>query len=378
MRTLLTTNSIWIVENNKQYETLERLRSKLRYKKVVRAEQCELHTLPEYDMVFFLLLPTQIGHRFFIDAIEEILHYRKNSKTIFLAIDESYRLEEQERVEIMLELKASISHLVPNPTVFFVSSLFATIHSEYELGQISLEDVRQNRDVMISVKGEGLLMGRQLQENHIPMLLEISKMDKVYGLVEEFAEGVKRTGVDVSKENWLVLGPPGMGKSTVIRSLQSNANKPDYITFVNETPVTSDDKRYYDKLIIVLDLDSNKWMSYLEDLCSVYVGLDKMIFVNKCDEFMFYGKSRQQLQSEIDLKLRKLTSDPIFFVSAYYYEQYHLLQSGQITEQDIIENPEIVLTDSLDFPIIKEKNRSVLSELLQTQSGFHTLLHIWE
>ncbi|MEK4252560.1 hypothetical protein [Ureibacillus sp. FSL K6-2830] len=373
---MLQTNSIWIVENERQLKSIHLLKTKLLYKEALLQEECDIATLPNYDMVFFLLTPTQIGNKFFIDAIKEILHVRKNSKTIFLAIDDCYQLDNEEIVKVILELKASIKELITNPNVFTVSSYYAALHHQYEIKKVSLEELRQNRDVIISTDDGELLTGRKLEEDHVKQLLKLSKMEKFYQLVQDFSKGLQLAGIDVTKKNWLVLGPENTGKSLLTELLKTSVG--DSFHFQDMRDDLKDVGKYYDGLVIVLDLDILKNLDYLEKICSTYVGIEKIIVVNKIDNFMFFQKSQQMLKMDIKKKISSFTSDPIYFVSSYYFHQYLQLKKEEITVEDLIQNPNVVLVDALNFPISKEKNKTKLQELLFNQSGFGNLLQNWE
>ncbi|NHN34397.1 hypothetical protein [Paenibacillus agricola] len=375
---MIQTNSIWVVESKKQLDTLHALKSKLRYKAVVLESECDITTLPSYDMVFFLLTPTKIGNKFFIEAIKEVLSIRQNSKTIFMAIDDCYRLDEQELMKVTLELKSSIKYLISNPAVFMVSSYFALLHLQYELKQVTLEDIQHNREVMIPNQADGMITGLRLKVEHMSQLLQLSRMDKIYLLIEEFSKGVRNTGIDTTKQNWLILGPDKTGKSLLTKQLQASIKASGSFHFADKSPIPDDIGRYYDGIVIVLDLDINRSLAYLERICSTYVGLNKIIVVNKSDDFMFYRLSQSKLQTDMMTKLRFITSDPVFFVSAYYYEQYIRLSAQEVTMEDIIQDSKVVFADPLNFPIAKETHRAIMPELLLVHSGFNNLLQNWE
>ncbi|MCH6266998.1 hypothetical protein [Neobacillus citreus] len=370
------TNSIWIVENRRQLESLQTLRPKLLYKEAVLEEECQIQSLPDYDMVFFLLTPKQIGNKFFIQAIGEVLRVRRNSKTIFLAIDDHYRLDDQESYKVILELKDSIKELIPNPTILSVSSYYAALHSQYKHGEINLEDLRQNREIMIPTADGELLTGRQITEENLEQLELLSQMEKLYHLIADLSAGIRVTGIDVSKENWLILGQGRTGKSMVSELLQQSLGES--LHFIEKTPEVIDLDQYYDGMIVVVDLEIHNSLPFLEKIYSTYVGIEKIIVVNKMDDFMFYQKSQQELQIDIKKKIKSLTSDPVFFVSGLYYKQYLQLKRKEIEISDIIENPSIVLVDSLNLPVSKQKDKANLPGLLLKQSGFDHLLHHWE
>jgi hypothetical protein len=339
-------------------------------------ENCIIQSLPNYEMVFFLLTPRQIGNKFFIQAIGEVLRVRRNSKTIFLAIDDLYRLEEQEAYKVILELKDSIKELIPNPVIFTVSSYYAALHSQYESGEITLEDIRQNRDVMVPSGDGEFLTGRQIMEVNLEQLQPLSKMEKLYQLVADLSAGIHETGIDVTKKNWLVLGPEKTGKSIVSSLLQESLGES--MHFIDKTPDVSDFDQYYDGMTVVVDLELQDNLYYLEKICSTYIDIEKIIIINKMDDFMFYGKSQQELELDIKKKIKSFTSDPVFFISAYYYKQYLQLKRENMQISEVIENPAIILVDSFNFPISKQKNKTILPELLLKQSGFDRLLQHWE
>jgi len=135
---------------------------------------------------------------------------------------------------------------------------------------------------------------------------------------------------------------------------------------------------YYDGLILVLDLDRYRSLEYLEEIYSTYVGLEKIILVNKIDNFMYEYNSQSLLTLEVTKEIRHYTSDPIYFISAYYFREYLKLQNEEISIEEIIEDPEIILVDSSNYPISKERNKRKLPELLLTHSGFQQLLLNWE
>ncbi|OIJ14219.1 hypothetical protein BKP37_09050 [Anaerobacillus alkalilacustris] len=353
-------------------ESLRELKPKLHYKEVVLEAECDIERLPSYDMVFFLLTPTQIGHKFFKKAVEEVFKFRKNSKTIFLAIDDCHRLDDEDVIKVTLELKASIKDILKNPTVFKVSSYYAALHLQFERGQLSLEDLRRNREVMVPTLEGELIIGKQLQENDLAMLLPLSKMEQLFELVQPFSVGIRNAGIDVTKKNWQVVGPDRTGKSLITNLLQQSIGETDH--FVENEIGTVDSGKYYDGIFVIFDLEWDKCSGYLEKICTSTVGSEKMIIVNKVDDFMFFDQSRDDLFKEISTKIQSLTSDPIYYVSSAYYQQYIKLLQGEVTVDDIINDPDIVLVDPLNFPIAKEKNKSKLAQLLLEQSGFIELL----
>jgi hypothetical protein len=327
-------------------------------------------------MVFFLITATKIGNRFFIDALNEILRIRKNSKTIFLAIDDYYHLSEEEVSKVLLELKTAVSDLISQPTIFLVSSYYAELAVRYERQDISLEDLQRNREMRF-FDGEGeWVTGRMITHHHLSHLYELSKIDTLVQLNQSFSDGIKRTGIDVSKKNWLIVGPQQSGRSTVAELLQNQRGES--VSIIEAVPEQSRVEDYYDGLMIVLDLDSHRSLEYLEEIYSTYVGMEKVVLVNKIDDFMYEYNSQSLLMLELTKVIRRYTSDPIYFVSAYYFEQYLKLQNGEITVEDIVENPKIILVDSSNFPISKERNKRKLPELLFTHSGFQPLLLNWE
>ncbi|MFJ7848136.1 hypothetical protein ACIQZM_09720 [Peribacillus sp. NPDC097206] len=370
------TNSIWIVENRRQLESLQQLRPRLQYKKAVLEEDCDIQSLPNYDMVFFLLTPSQVGNKFFIQAIDEVLRVRRSSKTILLAIDDLYRLDEQESYKVILELKDSIKHLIPNPTILTVSSYYAALHRQYESGEINLEGIRQNRDIMIPAADGEFLTGRQIIEENLEQLKSLSKIDQLYQLVASLSVGIQAAGIDITKKNWLVLGQEKTGKSIVSVLLQESLGESFY--FIDKIPEVTDLAQYYEGMILVVDLEIQDNLLYLESICSKYVDIEKVIVVNKLDEFMFYHKSQQELQMDIQKKIKSITSDPVYYISAFYYKQCLQLKREDMQIFEIIENPAIVLVDSFNFPISKGKSKTTLPKLLLKQSGFDRLLQHWE
>ncbi|OIJ20749.1 hypothetical protein BKP45_08085 [Anaerobacillus alkalidiazotrophicus] len=353
-------------------ESLQELKPKLHYKEVVLESECDIERLPSFDMIFFLLTPTQIGHKFFKKAVEEVFKVRKNSKTIFLAIDDCHRLDDEDVIKVTLELKASIKDIMKNPTVFKVSSYYASLHHQFERGQLTLEDLRRNREVMVPTQDGDMIMGKKLQGDHPAMLLELSKMEQLFELVQQFSSGIRNAGIDVAKKNWLVVGPDRTGKSLLTNLLQQSVGENNH--FVENDIAEVDLGKYYDGMFVIFDLEWDKYSSYLEKICTSTVGSEKMIIVNKVDDFMFFDQSRDELLKEIKTKIQSYTSDPIYFVSASYYQQYIKLLQGEITVDDIIADPEIILVDPLNFPINKVRNKTELSQLLLDQSGFIQLL----
>ncbi|RIX59709.1 hypothetical protein D3P08_06170 [Paenibacillus nanensis] len=378
---MLQTNSVWIVENQRQRESLNTLRSKLRFKSVVLEKECDITSLPSYDIVCFLLVPSQIGNRFFLEAIAEILNVRRNAKTIFFAIDACDQLDAQELVKVRLELNESVRSYIPDPVVFAVSSFYAAVYHSYSHGDLSLYEVQQNREFLISAP-EGLLSGRRISPQHMELLPELSGMDRLAERLEQVSFGIHDSGIDVTRKNWLVIGSRGAGASTVTRMLQSSRAASNAVRFTDAgaegTPDPEDVRAYYDGMVVVIDPGAILKPSYLEKICSLYPELEKVFVVNQFDRFMYYGLEPQALRSELTRVVREYTSEAVFFVSAYYYEEWDRLQSGEITVQDVIRNPEIVLIDSLAFPIAKPEVPLTLPELLHASSGFDDLLHTWE
>ncbi|WML58657.1 hypothetical protein [Neobacillus sp. PS2-9] len=373
---IIQTNSIWIVENERQLQSLCYLKSNLHYKEVTLQSDCEIQTLPSYDMVFFLITATQIGNRFFIDALNEILRIRKNSKTIFLAIDEYYRLSEDEVSKVLLELKTAVKPLISQPTIFLVSSYYAELAFRYEKKDLTLEELQRNRELrFLDAEGEWVT-GRTITHQHLSYLYEISRIDSLVDLNQSFSEGIKSTGIDVTKKNWLVVGPQQSGRSTVTELLQNQLGES--VSVMESLSEQSRVEDYYDGLILVLDLDRYRSLEYLEEIYSTYVGLEKIILVNKIDHFMYEYNSQSLLTMEVTKDIRRYTSDPIYFISAYYFREYLKLQNEEISIEEIIENPEIILVDSSNYPISKERNKRKLPELLLTHSGFQPLLLNWE
>ncbi|MDQ1908951.1 hypothetical protein RAC89_00365 [Paenibacillus sp. GD4] len=375
---MLQANAIWVVESKKQLDVLNILRPKLRYRTAVTMSECDVRTLPDYDMVLFLLTPTQIGNVFFVEAIQEVLKVRRNAKTLFFAIDDCYRLEERELVKVVLELKASIRNFISNPAVYTVSTYYAMLHEQYEKGDITLEDLRHNRDVLIPLSDSEVLTGRQLMSEHIQELLTLSKLDQLYALIEQFGKGLYSAGIDTAKQNWLITGPSRAGKSLLASLLQSHSELADSIHFADDTSDPTSASSYYDGLILVLPPELRQCTEYLEQIGSTYAGLRTIIVINKFDSFMYFGCGRTKLQEELLTGLRGLTGDPVYFVSAYYYEQYEQWNKQKVSYEDIIANPELVLMDSMEFPVSKQKQGAQLPELLLDQSGFPQLLQHWE
>jgi hypothetical protein len=327
-------------------------------------------------MVFFLITATQIGNRFFIDALNEILRIRKNSKTIFLAIDEYYRLSEDEVSKVLLELKTAVKPLISQPTIFLVSSYYAELAFRYERKDLTLEELQRNRELrFLDAEGEWVT-GRTITHQNLSNLYEISRIDSLSQLNQSFFEGIKSIGIDVTKKNWLVVGPQQTGRSTVTELLQNQLGES--VSVVESLLEQSRVEDYYDGLIIVLDLDRYRSLEYLEEIYSTYVGLEKIILVNKIDNFMYEYNSQSLLTLEVTKDIRRYTSDPIYFISAYYFRKYLKLQNEEIRLEEIIEDPEIILVDSSNYPISKERNIRKIPELLLTHSGFQPLLLNWE
>lgn len=364
------------MENKRQLESLRQLRPKLQFKDTVLEEECKIADLPKYDMVFFLLTPKQIGNKFFIQAIDEVLRVRRNSKTIFLAIDDLYRLDEQEVLKVTMELRDSLKEIISNPVIFTVSSYYAALYSRYEVQELTLRDIRQNREVMIPTSDGGLVTGKGLNEDDIPQLHTLSNMKSLYGLIQELSKGIHRTGINVSKKNWLVLGREKTGKSSLQELLSARLG--DSIHFVDQNPEVAVLDQYYDGLLIVLDLDIERSFKYLEDIYARYVEMDKVIVINKMDEFMFFGKGQHELRQEFQKRIRSLTNDPIYFVSSYYYQHYLRIKGNGNYLDELIQNPTVLLVDGLNFPLSKQKHKAMLPELLFQQTGFEELLHNWE
>lgn len=371
-------NAIWITENKKQLEMLYAFKRILKFNEAVLESECEISALPGYDMVFFLLTPNRIGNAFFIQAIEEVMRIRRNSKTLFFLIDEIFRLDEQELVQVMLEMKASVGHLIQNPAVYAVSTYYALLHHQYENGVITLEDIRHNRDVLIPDGENGLVTGRQLTEEHARQLLSLSRMDRLYPVIERFTAGLSGAGIDAAKRNWLVTGPHGTGKSLIVDLMQTALDSNACIHFTDMDMIPEEARRYYDGVIIVIDPDIHQSTAYLEHMGSSFAAMENVIVVNKYDTHMYFGQDQSKLQANILSSLRSLTGAPVYFVSAYYFRQYVRLDRQEASLEDIIQDPQIVLADSMHFPLAKEKCRTALQDLLLTQSGFNDLLHNWE
>ncbi|WP_169087339.1 hypothetical protein [Paenibacillus sp. PL91] len=373
---VLQTNSIWITESRRQLESLDKLQPMLRFKKAVLNEECDITELPSYDMVYFFINPAQIGNAFFIKAVKKVLEVRKNSKTLFIAVDNSHLLSDEDLYKVELELKRSLSYLLSNPVIFTVSSYYAALHRQYVDGKLTLEELRQNREIVVKEKDGALVTGKQLQAHHAELLLELSRMEKLYRLVQEVAKGLKETGIDVSRSNWLVTGPPSTGKSQIARLLQTLQGEAFHVT--DAAPERKDLGSYYDKLIIVLDMEAMRDEAYMEYIFSKHATMDKIVIANKIDEFMFYQSSRKQFELEALDILKGYTSERVYFVSAYYYEQFLQLDRGETTREAIIQNPDIVLADAIGLPISKERNKAKLAELLFNHSGFNQLSQLQE
>jgi hypothetical protein len=327
-------------------------------------------------MVFFLLTPKQIGSKFFIQAIDEVLRDRQNSKTILLAIDDLYRLDEQEVVKVTMELRDSLKEIISNPMIFTVSSYYAALYSRYEDHELTLRDIRQNREVMIPISDGSLVTGREITEEDILQLQTLSNMESLYGIIQEMSKGIHRTGINVSKKNWLILGRDQTGKSSLKELLSAHIG--DLVHFVDQNPELNNIDQYYDGLLIVLDLVVEQNFKYLEYIYTNYVEMDKVIVINKMDEFMFSGKGQQELQLEYKKRIRSLTNDPIYFVSSDYFKHYLRLKQNGNYADELIQNPTVLLVDSLNFPLSKQKHKAKLTELLYQQTGFEELLHNWE
>lgn len=306
------------------------------------------------------------------------MNVRRNAKTIFFAIDARDQLDTQELVKVRLELNESIQSYIPDPVVFTVSSFHAAVYHSYSQGALSLYEVQKNRDFLISTP-EGLLSGRNISTEHMDLLPQISGMDQLVERLDQVSLGIQDTEIDVTRQNWLIVGSPGAGTSTISRLLKSYSAASDAICFAetgaDRVPYTEDIRAYYDGMVVVLDPGLLHDPSYLEAICSRNPEILKIFVMNQFDRFMYYGQEPQALRSELTRIIREYTSEAVFFVSAYYYEEWTRLQSGEITVQDIIQNPEIVLIDSLTFPIVKSEIPLTLTELLHASSGFNDLLH---
>lgn len=371
-----THKTIWITDNKKYVEQIKTLTDKFFIDDIALDRECDLDTLQFYDLVVFLLNPLNIGNKFFISGINTILEKRKSSKTILFMVNDVHILSPQDIVNVRNELMKSLKGVIENPDIHFCSTFYGSLYSSYIKGEKSILDLQKESNLMIPMPDGEYLSGREIEEKHIEEMQSISKIKVVNETISTYLEGLSKTNIDVTKRNLLVIGQKEVGKTTLVGAVRRLYGE--NISIDESNDPANINEMLYEKIIVMIDLDLEKGLNFIEEICSEYINEDKIFIVNKIDNYMFYGKDKKDTIAYISAQLEQFTQSPCSFISAYYIKVLLDLEAGVITVMDVVEDNNIVFEDSLGFPLCKEKNKKYIIKLLKDSSGQKELLKYLE
>lgn len=364
--------AIWLTDNKKYFEQINGLINELYIEDIALEGQYEIDTLQYYNLVVFLLNPLNIGNKFFLEGVNSILEKRKSSRTILFMINDVHALSTQDILNLKIELMKSLEGIIENPAIQFCSTLYGNLYFSYIKNEKTLEDLRKENSLMIPTFDGTYLTGKDIKEEHMEEIQRLSCMKNVSEIISTYVQEIQNSNIDVSKKNMLVIGQKSVGKTmlaNIIRRLYGES------IFVSESnDMSCNCEMLFDMLIVVIDLDIEKEFSFVEEVCSEYISIDKLFVINKTDNFMFYGRSKKETISIITNQMHQLGQDRSCFISAYYIKQLLDLEDGTITNIDVINDSDVVFEDILGFPICKEKNKRRILELLKEASGYNELL----
>jgi hypothetical protein len=364
------------MDNKKYAEQINTLKDKFFIDDIALDRECDLDTLHYYDLVVFLLNPMNIGNKFFISGINTILEKRKSSKTILFMVNDVHILSTQDIVNVRNELMKSLNGVIENPDIHFCSTFYGGLYISYIKGKKTIVDLQKESNLMIPMPDGAYLSGRDIEKEHIEEIQRISGIKKISETISTYLEGLSQENIDVTKRNLIVIGQKEVGKTTLVDVVSRLYGE--NISIGESNDFTNINEMLYEKIIVMIDLNLEKDLNFIEEICSQYINSDKIFIVNKIDNYMFYGKDKKETIAYISAQLKQFTQSPCSFISAYYMKQLLDLEAGIITIMDVALDNNIVFEDSLGFPLCKERNKKNIIKLLKEASGQDELLKYLE
>jgi hypothetical protein len=327
----------------------------------------------DYDLLLILINPDMTGNKNFIFSAAEAAGVRKNTGTIIFVINDSDRLTQDEISSCRLELEKSLIGIIENPIILALSTFHASIYHSYINGIRSLKDIRKIHSLSIQTDEGFIISGKDLKEEDILSLYNSSGLEELIRIIQEYLNNPVH--IHGGKYNWLVTGKNGVGKSSFINLFYSLK---DQICLTESEDFNKRRDRFYDGVFVILDPDLQCSAGMIEAYCSESAGINTIFVINRIDEYMLYCLDRGHIIEKITLQIREYSNSPIISISSLFIQVLSDYKAGKITLNDLILNPDIVLTDDLGILLINEfTTKEKFLELFSRQSGqdeFHAII----
>jgi len=157
-------------------------------------DQITNKVLPTVNAVLFIIEPDNVGDSNFLNVIAEYVDNAKNSNLdtegnhIFFIINKIDQFTDEQLLHAREELYRVVSPLLSRPQILAVSSYFALKARMYDNGQLSLNELKRDQHISF-VDEEGFVVsGRQITENDIETIHQISRMNVIEQELSSFYE----------------------------------------------------------------------------------------------------------------------------------------------------------------------------------------------
>lgn len=357
---------ILVCENKEYMNNIGLYCNDLMADKLVVIDDVNVEELPKFNLVTFILSPFNIANKFFLEGVKEILKVRKNSRSILFVIDDVYKLNTIETNKVIMELEKSLAGVIKNPKIKNLSSKIAAVNRLYKFKNLTLEDIQKDKSICLEDESGFLVSGKNIKEEQLERAYKNSGIEELIENIKNHISIIKNESISVVQNNILVCGPQGSGKSTFIKLVQ---DKCEDISFKEVNDISNIQYKIYDKMIIVLDLDNERSKNFIEKVCSDFIEIEKVFIINKIDEFMLYDSTLENIKKRMMKLVQEYCSSNIYFISSYYLEKVWDYKNGNIDLEEIVNDNVIVLMDEYGIPIMNNKNKRKLIDIIEYQAN---------
>lgn len=156
--------------------------------------------LPKVNAVVFMIDPESVGEKNFTQVIKNYVMNAQNSnmekegKHIFFVINKIDKFNRQDINKAKRELIEVLQTIIKEPQIYEISAYYAMIGRMYLSKSINLDKVRKDKKIVIPDPDdpEYTLSGRNIQNEHIPIILNESKIGVLEGALEKYLEEKNR------------------------------------------------------------------------------------------------------------------------------------------------------------------------------------------
>ncbi len=327
------------------------------------------------SLCIFIMDYRQVAGQSWLDALAEM--NPRGASSLFL-INEKEFLSEDEHARITTELSAVLGRIVPRAHVGIVSTSLAIASSMLASGRVGVNELARTRSVMAYMASHDL--------GHVPdpgqlfdfsgfkqIISRVSALAKYTGSVDSLesdTSALRATGRNVCA----VVSTRSTGKTMICRALEPSLPEWAFVERTVTPEMLSSDELVVnaDAVIVVTDDDYER---DLHACTAVLTTSGSWLVLNRSDDYAKNGRIGQQVLKGCVSQAQELgvSPDHILLASAYYDLVAHEFRSGKRRLESVIYDPEVVLVDEWQLPLIKSENIERLEAWL---AGYRGLDHI--